>query len=181
MCLCLQTREPHTGKSIEKRRNELILNRTKLLSYMRKRTSARNNWKTSRIVIVSIVAVIILVMYGVLLDLFALISGLFLQCVIQRWCTETTQYNLVFNVVLRTLLTVKDLNKCIMYSCDQWWFVEINDLKKDFIISILIISNIVFENIKHKLKHVDLLGRRRTKVKGSCSVNWPFEEKCFKI
>lgn len=179
MCLCLQTREPNNGKSIEKRRNESIWNRTKLSSYMRKRTSARDKRKISRIV--GIVAAIILVMYGVLLGFFALISGLFLQCVIQRWCTETTQYNLVFNVVLRTLLTVKDLNKCIMYSCDQWWFVEINDLKKDFIISILIISNIVFENIKHKLKHVDLLGRRRTKLKGSCSVNWPFEEKCFNI
>lgn len=66
MCLCLQTREPNTGKSVEKRRNELISNRTKLSSYMRKRTPVRDNRKTSRIVIVGIVAAIILVMYGVL-------------------------------------------------------------------------------------------------------------------
>lgn len=65
MCLCLQTREPNNGKSIEKRRNESIWNRTKLSSYMRKRTSARDKRKTSRIV--GIVAAIILVMYGVLL------------------------------------------------------------------------------------------------------------------
>lgn len=65
LCVCVcklvnQTLE----ESIKKRRNELILNRTKLSSYMRKRTSAQDNRKTSRIV--GIVAAIILVMYGVL-------------------------------------------------------------------------------------------------------------------
>lgn len=65
LCVCVCKLVIQTLKeSIEKRRNELILNRTKLSSYMRKRTSARDNRKTSRIF--SIMASIMLVMYGVL-------------------------------------------------------------------------------------------------------------------
>lgn len=51
LCVCVCKYANQTiQESIEKRRKELILNKTELSSYMRKRTSARDNRKTSRVV-----------------------------------------------------------------------------------------------------------------------------------
>lgn len=65
LCVCVckyvnQTMET----SIRERRRELTLDKTKLSSYMRKHTSARDSRTTSRVF--GFMAVIILVMYGVL-------------------------------------------------------------------------------------------------------------------
>lgn len=65
LCVCVCKHANQTiQESIEKRRRELILNKSELSSYMRKRTSARDNRKTSRVV--GTVAVIILVLYALL-------------------------------------------------------------------------------------------------------------------
>lgn len=59
-CVCVCKHANHTiQESIEKRRRELILNKTELSFNVRKRTSAKDNRKTSRAV-----AVIILVLYA---------------------------------------------------------------------------------------------------------------------
>lgn len=63
VCVCKDVNQT-LEKSIEKRKRELILNKTKLSAYLRKRTSIPDNRKTSRVV--GIVAVIIVVMYGLL-------------------------------------------------------------------------------------------------------------------
>lgn len=65
LCVCVckyinQTLE----ESIEKRRRELILNKTELSSNIRKRTSTPDTQRTSRVV--GTVAAIILVIYGLL-------------------------------------------------------------------------------------------------------------------
>lgn len=65
LCVCVCKHANQTiQESIEKRRKELILNKTELSSYMRKRTSAGDNRKTSRVV--GTVAVIIIVLYALL-------------------------------------------------------------------------------------------------------------------
>lgn len=64
-CVCVCKHANHTiQESIEKRRRELILNKTELSFNVRKRTSAKDNRKTSRVV--GTVAVIILVLYALL-------------------------------------------------------------------------------------------------------------------
>lgn len=65
LCVCVCKHANHTiQESIEKRRRELILNKTELSFNIRKRTSAGDNRKTSRVV--GTVAVIILVLYALL-------------------------------------------------------------------------------------------------------------------
>lgn len=65
LCVCVCKHANQTiQESIEKRRKELILNKTQLSSNIRKRTSAGDNRKTSRVV--GTVGVIILVLYGLL-------------------------------------------------------------------------------------------------------------------
>lgn len=63
VCVCKHTNQT-IQESIEKRRRELILNKTELSFNKRKRTSAGDNRKTSRVV--GSVGVIILVLYGLL-------------------------------------------------------------------------------------------------------------------
>lgn len=65
LCVCVCKHVNQTiQESIEKRRRELILNKTELSFNIRKRTSAGDNRKTSRMM--GTVAVIILVVYGLL-------------------------------------------------------------------------------------------------------------------
>lgn len=65
LCVCVCKYANQTiQESIEKRRRELILNKTELSFNVRKRTSAGDNRKTSRVM--GTVAVIILVLYGLL-------------------------------------------------------------------------------------------------------------------
>lgn len=62
-CTCKYTNQT-LDESIKKRRRDLILNKTELSFNLRKRTSARDNRKTSKVV--GTVGVIILVLYGLL-------------------------------------------------------------------------------------------------------------------
>lgn len=74
VCVCKYTNQT-IQESIEKRRRELILNKTELSFKIRKRTSAGDNRKTSRMM--GTVAVIILVLYGLLFfcaDIFSLLG-----------------------------------------------------------------------------------------------------------
>lgn len=65
LCVCVCRHANQTvQESIDKRRRELILNKTELSFNIRKRTSAGDKRKTSRVV--GTVAVIILVLYGLL-------------------------------------------------------------------------------------------------------------------
>lgn len=65
LCVCVcKHRNQTIQESIEKRRRELIVNKTELSFNIRKRTSARDNRKTSRMI--GTVAVIILIVYGLL-------------------------------------------------------------------------------------------------------------------
>lgn len=65
LCVCVCKHANQTiQESIEKRRRELNLNKTELSFNIRKRTSAGDNRKTSRMM--GTVAVIILVLYGLL-------------------------------------------------------------------------------------------------------------------
>lgn len=65
LCVCVCKHANQTiQESIEKRRRELILNKTELSFNIRKRTSAGDNRKTSRVL--GTVAVIIIVLYALL-------------------------------------------------------------------------------------------------------------------
>lgn len=63
VCVCKQANQT-IQESMEKRRKELILNKTELSFNIRKRTSAGDNRKTSKVV--GTVGVFILVLYGLL-------------------------------------------------------------------------------------------------------------------
>lgn len=82
VCVCKDVNQT-IEESIERRRNELFLNKTKLSSVVRKLTSAQDYRMSSKVI--GTISTIILVLFGMLFfcaDIFSVLSLFFRKCLI---------------------------------------------------------------------------------------------------